>query len=494
MGLALRRVDQRILIFAQTARDAALLCDALDETRLHPICCSHITEFCRTIAKGAGTAVVAEEALGGRNTGMLEETLAHQPAWSDLPIIVLRKRRSAAAPYDLIPNATYMDRPLGKAALVSAVHVALRARRRQYQIRAYVREREESARSLAESEARFRGAFDNAAVGMAHVGPDGSWLRVNQRFCEIVGYSREELLQQSFQEITLPDDLDRDLHLFRRLMRGEIEHYHVEKRYIHKQGHVVWIDLTTALHRDRRGIPQFCVPVIVDITERKAAEAELVQSEATQRRLTAEIDHRAKNLLAVVQAIARLSAHYCTAPELFLHAFQDRIGALALTHTVLSDARWQGASLHKIASAEMGAFVSEGRISLAGDDVLLKAASAQDLTMALHELATNATKYGALSVPHGRLTIAWRRTGGGGLMLDWRESGGPPVAPPARTGFGRMVIEGAAGLGGTVDHRFRPEGVSCRIELPAAALADADRPAPAPSSPSEAAPHPNLAW
>jgi PAS domain S-box-containing protein len=488
VSLSLRRVDQRILIFALTARDAALLCDALDEARLHPVRCGHITEFCRTIDKGAGAAIVAQEALGGKNMDLLAETLAHQPAWADLPIIVLRKRRSAAAPYDLIPNATYLERPLRKAALVSAVHVALRARRRQYQIRAYVRERDESARSLAESEARFRGTFDNAAVGMAHVGPDGTWLRVNQRFCDIVGYSREDLLQLTFQEITHPDDLERDLDLFRRLMRGEIEHYHVEKRYIHKQGYAVWIDLTTALQRDRWGSPEYCVPVIVDITERKAAEAELVESAVIQRRLTAEIDHRAKNLLAVVQAIARLSAHYCASPASFLNAFQDRIGALALTHTVLSDARWQGASLRQIVTAEMGAFVSEGRISLAGDDVLLKAASAQDLTMALHELATNATKYGALSVPHGRLAIAWRRRVDGGLVLDWRESGGPPVAPPTRTGFGRMVIEGAAGHGGAVDHRFGPEGVSCRIELPAAALVDAGQGFSTPPLPARIAP------
>ena len=488
MSLSLSRIDQRVPIFAPTGRDAPLLCDVLDETQLHPVCCSRISEFCRTIAKGAGTAIVAEEALGGRNAGMLEETLAHQPAWSDLPIIILRKPRPTEAPYDLVPNATYMERPLRKAALVAAVRVALRARRRQYQIREYVRERESNARALEESEARFRGTFDNAAVGMAHVGPDGSWLCVNQRFCDIVGYSREELLRGTFQDITHPDDLDRDLHLFSLLMRGEIERYHVEKRCFHKQGHVVWIDLTTALQRDGRGSPQYCVPVIVDITERKAAEAELVQSEATQRRLTAEIDHRAKNLLAVVQAIARLSVHYCTSPESFLHAFQDRIDALARTHAVLSDGRWQGASLRQILTAEMSAFASEGRISCAGEDVLLKAATAQDLTMALHELATNATKYGSLSVPHGRLAIAWQRTDAGGLALDWRESGGPPVRPPTRTGFGRMVIAGAAGHGGAVDHRFEPEGVSCRIEVAAAGLVDTGCAAPPPSPPS------TIAW
>jgi PAS domain S-box-containing protein len=470
---ALSSIDQRIPVYAPTGRDAALLCEVLADSHLQAVRCGHMTEFCRMIAKGAGTAVIAEEAFGDATAAHLQETLAHQPPWSDLHMIVLGKGRAEAAPYGLIPNASVLERPLRKAALVAAVRVALRARARQYQMREHLREREEAAHALIESEARFRGTFDNAAVGIAHVARDGTWLRVNQRLCDIVGYSREELLQLTFQDITHPDDLERDLHLFDVLMRGEIERYHVEKRYIHKAGHAVWIDLTTALQRDELGSPQYCIPVIVDITERKVAEAELVESAAIQHRLTAEIDHRAKNLLAVIQAIARLSAHYCTSPDSFLDAFQDRIRALALTHTVLSDGHWQGASLRQIVTAETGAFDTEGRVSFAGDDVLLKAATAQSLTMALHELATNATKYGALSTSGGRLAIAWRRRADGGLVLDWRESGGPPVRPPARTGFGRMVIEGAAGHGGAVDHRFRPEGVSCRIEVPAAGLVDA---------------------
>jgi two-component sensor histidine kinase len=97
--------------------------------------------------------------------------------------------------------------------------------------------------------------------------------------------------------------------------------------------------------------------------------------------------------------------------------------------------------------------------------------------MALHELATNAAKYGALSVPGGSIEIRWRRNAEGGLTLDWRESGGPPVQPPSRSGFGRMVIENAAGRNGSVAHRFEPAGVSCRIEMPASALVAGARPA-----------------
>jgi PAS domain S-box-containing protein len=477
VSASLPQLDQRVPIFAPTGRDAQLLCEVLRQAHLQPVRCGHITEFCRTLVKGAGAAIIAEEALTGKTAGLLETTLAHQPAWSDLPVIILRSGRRPAASYDLLPNATYLERPLRKGALVAAVRVALRARQRQYQIREHVREREEAAEALKESEARFRGTFENAAVGIAHLGADGSWLRVNQRLCDIVGYTREELLRRTFSEMTHPDDLPRDLHLFSRLMRGEIDSYHVEKRYFHKQGYPVWISLTKTLQRDQQGAPLYSIAIIIDITEKKAAEAELKESEAAQRRLTAEIDHRAKNLLAVIQAMARLSAHHGTSSGAFLAAFQDRIRALALTHTVLSEGRWQGASLRQIVSAEMGAFDTEGRVALDGDeDVVLKAKTAQDLTMALHELATNAIKYGALSVARGSLEIRWRRNAEGGLTLDWRESGGPPVHPPSRSGFGRMVIENAAGSTGSVVHRFEPAGVSCRIEVPASALVAAARP------------------
>jgi PAS domain S-box-containing protein len=465
------QVDQRVPVLAPTGRDARLLCDVLNEAQMHPVRCGHITELCRTIAKGAGTAIITEEALTDTALRALEATLAHQPAWSDLPVIILRRRQRPAASYNLLPNATHLERPLSKAALIAAVRVALRARQRQYQIRAYVREREAAAEALKESEARFRGTFENAAVGIAHLGADGSWLRVNQRMCDMVGYTREELLKRTFPEMTHPDDLPRDLHLFGRLMRGEIDSYHVEKRYFHKEGYPVWISLTKTLQRDEQGRPLYSIAIIVDITEKKAAEAELKESEAAQRRLTAEIDHRAKNLLAVIQAMVRLSARHGTASDAFLEAFQDRLRALALTHTVLSEGRWRGASLRQIVSAEMGAFATEGRLTVDGDeDVVLQAKAAQDLTMALHELATNAAKYGALSVAGGSIEIRWRRNAEGGLTLDWRESGGPPVSPPSRSGFGRMVIQNAAGSKGSVAHRFEPAGVNCQIELPASAL------------------------
>jgi PAS domain S-box-containing protein len=127
---------------------------------------------------------------------------------------------------------------------------------------------------LRESEERFREAFDYAAIGKALVALDGRWLKVNRALCDIVGYSEEELLGRPFQDITHPDDLDADLAYVRQLLAGEVRYYHMEKRYFHKNGDVVWILLSVALVHDKDGRPSYFVAQIQDITARKRAEAE----------------------------------------------------------------------------------------------------------------------------------------------------------------------------------------------------------------------------
>ncbi len=132
---------------------------------------------------------------------------------------------------------------------------------------------------LLESEERFRATFEQAAVGMAHVGVDGRWLRVNQKLCDIVGYPREELLGLRFQDITHPEDLETDLGYLRRLLIGEIGTYSMEKRYFRKDGSIVWINLTVSLVREDSGEPAYFITVIEDISQRKLAEEALRMSE-----------------------------------------------------------------------------------------------------------------------------------------------------------------------------------------------------------------------
>jgi PAS domain S-box-containing protein len=141
----------------------------------------------------------------------------------------------------------------------------------------------ETEKKLREEEERFKGTFENAAVGIAHVGPDGKWLLVNNRLCEIVGYTQEELLQRTFQDITFPDDLRADLHALGQLVEGKINTYSMEKRYIHKQGHLLWINLTVSLVRNRNGSPHYFISIIEDITDRKKAEEALRESNERYR-------------------------------------------------------------------------------------------------------------------------------------------------------------------------------------------------------------------
>jgi two-component system CheB/CheR fusion protein len=202
-----------------------------------------------------------------------------------------------------------------------------------------------------------------------------------------------------------------------------------------------------------------------DVTERK-------RSEEQARMLGLEIDHRAKNLLAVVHASVQLT-QAGTADEL-KKAISGRIQALSNAHTLLAESRWTGADLRRLVTEELSPFGPEGsRADVDGPDLRLEPQSAQSIAMVLHELTTNAVKYGALSVAAGRVRIEWSRTGGGMLVLRWSETGGPPVKPPTRRGFGSRVVDQIirTQLHGDARFDWRPDGLWCEIEFPAVGVA-----------------------
>jgi two-component sensor histidine kinase len=210
------------------------------------------------------------------------------------------------------------------------------------------------------------------------------------------------------------------------------------------------------------------------LLERRVVErtAEIRASEARVRLLAREVDHRAKNMLAVVQATLRLTPKSDAAA--YALAVEGRVAALARAQTLLSQDRWRGADLCTLLRAELAPFLPDGgpRVELRGPDLLLPAATVQPIAMAVHELATNAVKHGALSAPAGRVSVGWAiEPGEGRLVLTWREAGGPPVpGPPTRRGFGSRVLEQVVRgqLGGAIDMSWPPEGLACRIEVPLA--------------------------
>ena len=221
------------------------------------------------------------------------------------------------------------------------------------------------------------------------------------------------------------------------------------------------------------GVPSRVIGVNLDITDR-------TQAEQRQALLTRELDHRAKNALAVVQAALRLTPR--DNPDAFARAVEGRVAALTRAHTLLAEGGWSGAELRALLEGELEPFLGGGtRIVLDGPRVVLATVAAQPIAMALHELATNALKYGALSVPGGQVAVRWRIAGGQALQLEWAEAGGPAIAgQPSRRGFGTRMIEATLGgqLGGTVRKSWLPAGMVCRIDLPVARVAAATAAAP----------------
>jgi PAS domain S-box-containing protein len=207
--------------------------------------------------------------------------------------------------------------------------------------------------------------------------------------------------------------------------------------------------------------------VTVDITDRKEAEER-------QALLAREVDHRARNALALVQSIVRLTR--ADTINSYTAAVDGRIAALSRAHTLLAQSRWQGADLARLVDEELAPFRgAEGeRITVAGRAVSLEPRAAQTLALALHELFTNAAKYGALSVLPGRVAVTWELQEGN-LVLQWAESGGPPASPPESPGFGIRVIGASIErqLDGKVAFHWRPEGLHCTLSVPHAEVIDA---------------------
>src|SRR3954447_9264966 len=199
--------------------------------------------------------------------------------------------------------------------------------------------------------------------------------------------------------------------------------------------------------------------VTLDITERKEAANR-------QTLLAREVDHRARNALAIVQAIVRLGRADNTRD--YIAGVEGRIRALAQTHELLSQSRWQGADILRLVNDEISPYRSRGagRVAVAGPSVILSPEKAQTMALALHELATNAAKYGALTNENGEVTVRWE-IANGRLTLRWTESKGPAVTPPSRRGFGMKIITAsiAQQSGGEVSFDWRPDGLACILSL-----------------------------
>jgi PAS domain S-box-containing protein len=297
---------------------------------------------------------------------------------------------------------------------------------------------------------------DDAIISLDLNGVITTWNNGAER---IFGYTAEEVTGRPVTILIPPDRHDEETTILERIRRGErVDHYETVRQV--KGGSRVDISLAVSPIRNAEGEIVGASKIARDITERKRSEARIAS-------LAGEAEHRAKNVLATVQATVRLTK--AATPNDLKRAIEGRIQALANVHTLFVQSRWTGADLRTLITQELSPYCQDGeeRVGLEGPNLLLERNPAQIIAVALHELATNAAKYGALSVPGGRVQVVWSRAPAGNLVLRWIETGGPRVKPPTRRGFGSRVMgDMIRSQKGEMRFEWRTEGLACEITLP----------------------------
>jgi PAS domain S-box-containing protein len=327
-----------------------------------------------------------------------------------------------------------------------------------------ITKRKQAELALAERNAQLALAGQAALVGSYAYESDLERMTVSEGYAAIHGLpdGTTETTRSEWRRRVHPDDLER-MEGFREQAFGDKQHvYNVEYRIVRASGEVRWIESRSFITYDNEGRPRRVIGINIDITGRKRAEER-------QRVLVAELDHRVKNVLATVSAIVTQTQEASSSQIDFVDALNRRINSLARTHALLSESNWRGASLAEIVRREFAPY-APGNSTARGPGVILKAEATQAVATVLHELTTNAAKYGAFSNRTGRVSVQWQwlQNGSRELVLEWRETDGPPVVAPSRSGYGTSIIRELIPfeLGGKVDLVFASEGIRCRLEIP----------------------------
>jgi PAS domain S-box-containing protein len=322
------------------------------------------------------------------------------------------------------------------------------------------RRMEDRTAALYESEARLRRTIEAAPFPLMLHAIDGEVIAVSDGWVALSGYARDELRTRlEWTSHAYPDDATAVDRFIAQQFTAERATAPGERTIRCKDGGLrVWefTNVPIGELRDRRALQ---LSAALDVTKRK-------QDEARQRLLAREVDHRAKNMLTVLQVMLRQTR--ADTVKDYARAVQGRIAALAHAHTLLAQNRWQGADLKRLIEEELAPYRKAERVRLDGPTLALVADAAQSIAMAVHELATNAAKYGALSVPAGQIAVAWRLHDPG-FEIVWQESGGPAVVQPSRSGLGTSVVQRAIRdqLGGSVRFDWQATGLRCVLVVPA---------------------------
>jgi PAS domain S-box-containing protein len=340
-----------------------------------------------------------------------------------------------------------------------------------------IKERQKAELLLDERNVLLALAGKAARVGSYAYDLDSDVMQISEGYAALHGLPEgsAETTRSEWRARVHPDDLAQVEEMRCRAFDQHISEYGVEYRIFRSKGEVRWIESRSFIAFKPDGTPLRVLGVNIDITGRRRAEGH-------QRQLVAELDHRVKNVLATVGAIVTQTQWNTGSPADFVAVVDRRIQSMARTHELLSQSHWRGVSLMEIVQREFAPY-AVNNVEIDGPSVTLKAEAAQSVAMVLHELTTNAAKYGAFSDRNGRVLLGWRwlsNGSGGGLAIEWQEIGGPPVMAPNGSGYGTSVINELVPfeLGGKVDLAFAPDGVICRMELPAEWVGNGSRKEP----------------
>jgi PAS domain S-box-containing protein len=324
-------------------------------------------------------------------------------------------------------------------------------------------ERKNAELALAERNVQLALAAKAGLVGSYSYDPDTDRMQVSEGYAAIHGLPEGTKVstRTAWQSRALPEDRDRINALRKEAFRERRGEYGAEYRIV-RAGEVRWIESRSFISYASDGRPQRVIGVNIDVTERKRAEER-------QGVLVAELDHRVKNVLATVSAIITQTQQASSSHMDFVTALNRRINSLARTHELLSESNWHGASLAEIVRREFAPYAA-GNAEARGPSVTLKAEATQAVATVLHELTTNAAKYGAFSSRTGHVSVQWRWLQNGSrdrLVVEWQETGGPPVLAPSQSGYGTSIIRELIPfeLGGEVELSFAPDGIKCRLEI-----------------------------
>jgi PAS domain S-box-containing protein len=327
-------------------------------------------------------------------------------------------------------------------------------------------ERRRSEAALMEGEARLQEALMAGAVTAFEWDVRTGASRRSGNAPQILGFDVQRTLSATeFLRGVHPDDRAR----FKALVYGvrpDSPSYAVTFRFIRPDGKLVWLQETSRAEFDAAGRYLRLKGLTYDITERKRAEEH-------QDWLIAELDHRVKNVLARVAVVAMFTREGSSSIDEFAQALNQRIQSMADAHALLSQSRWRGVGLADLVDRQLAPYATNANTTRGGPDVTLTASATQAVAMVLHELVTNAVKYGALSTSNGQVSVSWFRPqsqdGRTLVVIEWRERGGPAIVAPIQSGYGTSLIRDLIPheLGGTVELVFESKGVCCRIDIPA---------------------------